>query len=223
MRTDLIRSLYLVWRKAKHSRRVLVGVITRKANSFTFKYIQENIAYAKSQGFVNYPDFPDLTKTYTENVMSVFAQRLNNPNRADSDSYFKFWEIDPKYKDDKFYILAQTQGILSTDNFEFLASYYLKKDLSFISEIAGISNYNVKSGQLSIGDTLSWEKEKNNKYDKYAIKVLKGGKHLGYIKKVHNEVFHDKRAKSLKIRIKDMDVNGVVNRAFIVVYNENQK
>lgn len=220
MRADLIKNISLVWRKAKHDRRIVVGVISRSANNYTFRYVRENLPQAVADGFVNYPDFPDLTKTYTENVMSVFAQRLNNPNRADIESYFKFWEIDPRFKDDKYYILAQTQGLLSTDNFEFIASYYLKKNLSFISEIAGITKYDVKGDFLSIGDKLSWKCEDNNKYDSYAVKVFKGNKHLGYIKKVHSEVFYDKRAKNLKIRVKDIDKNGLVNRAFIVVYNE---
>lgn len=221
MRTDLIKNIYLIWRKAKHDRRIVVGVISRSANNYSFRYILENISKATAHGFTNYPDFPDLTKVYTEGVMDVFAQRLNNPNRADSESYFKFWEIDPKFHDDKYYILAQTQGLLSTDNFEFLASYYLKKRLSFISEVAGITNYNVKGDLLSIGDKLSWKYEKKNEHDPKAIKVYKGNKHLGYIKKVHNEVFHDKRSQTLKIRVKDIDKNGLINRIFIVVYNEN--
>jgi hypothetical protein len=37
------------------------------------------------------------------------------------------------------YLLAHTQGLVPTDNFEFLADFYLTKNLKFVSEIAGLT------------------------------------------------------------------------------------
>lgn len=221
MKSDIIRKIYIVWRKAKHDRRIIVGEIIKRNDKYELKYLKKDINEAKKEGFVNYPDFPNLDKTYSENVMDVLARRLNDTDRSDINTYFDFWEINPKYKDDKFYILAQTQGLLSTDNFEFLASYYLKKDLSFISEIAGISKYNVGINELFVNDSLSWEYDSLNTYDSRAIMIFKGSKKMGYVKRVHNDVFHQKRAENLKIRVKSLERNGVINRALIVIYNES--
>ncbi len=214
----IARQIYLIWRKSRGDSRIKIGIIRRSdAGNITFQYIKESVRAASKYGFDCYPDFPDLNRVYTENVLEVFAQRLNNTDRSDILSYFDFWEIDPKYKNDKFYILAQTQGLLSTDNFEFLASFYLTKDLVFISEIAGISHYNIPASDLSVNDKLSWRLDPQNRYDDQAVQVLKDKKVLGYIKMVHNEVFHDKRADSLSITVKSIEKNGIVHRAFIKI------
>ncbi len=218
MESSFIRKLFLIWRSQRHQSRIIVGEINKKYGSYSFKYDIKGVNEAAKLGFINYPDFPIINIEYT-NVLDIFSQRLNDLNRSDIDRYFDFWEIDKQYQYDKYYLLAQTQGILSTDNFEILAEYYLKKDLAFISEIAGISNYDIKSDFLEIGDNLNWSPEPNNIYDPKAIVVKKGNTKLGYVKIVHNLVFHDKRAVNLKIRVKDIEKNGKITRAFISIRN----
>lgn len=218
MESSFIRKIYLIWRSQRHQRRIAVGEINKKNDSYTFKYDIKGVKEASKFGFVNYPDFPNLDTEYT-NVLNIFSQRLNDLNRSDIEKYFDFWEIDKQFSNDKYYLLAQTQGILSTDNFEFLAEYYLKRDLAFISEIAGISNYNIKSNFLEIGESLNWSQEPKNNFDPKAIIVKKGNVKLGYVKIVHNLVFHDKRAVNLKIRVKDIESNGKITRVFISIRN----
>lgn len=119
-------------------------------------------------------DFPDIAKTYTENVLDIFGQRLIKTERPDLQKYLDFWSIDPKYKDNKYYLLAHTQGLLANDNFEFIADYNPVKGLSFISEICGLSHTNPPIDLISEGDELKWKFNKLNPFDNKSVEAYKG-------------------------------------------------
>jgi len=149
-------------------------------------------------------------------VLEIFGQRLIKTERPDQQKYLDFWDIDTKYKDDKYYLLAYTQGMLSNDNFEFLADFYPVKGLRFVSEICGLSHLKLESGSLLVGDKLFWQLEKDNKYDSNAVKLFKGEKLLGYVKMIHSKVFY-KSNKFIQVKVKSVDQNGSINRVFIEI------
>ena len=209
---------YLTWRLGKGHRRHKVGIIRKNsAQGIRFRYLvsQEE---ATRIGFMPYTDFPDLSKEYSENVLEIFGQRLTKSERGDIQQYYDFWEIEPEYKEDKYYLLAHTQGLLATDNFEFLADYSPVKNISFISEICGLSHYKISSDTISEDDDLRWEYDRRNKYDNKAVKVFKKDTLLGYVKIVHSGIFYKNGGEKLKIKIKSIDSNGILNRVFIKVY-----
>jgi len=213
-----IETMYLAWRKGKGSRRKIVGVIKKNATTgVRFRYISKGVEEAQKEGFTPYIDFPDTSKVYTENVLEIFGQRLIKTERSDIQKYLDFWDIDPKFKDDKYYLLAYTQGLQSNDNFEFLADFHPVKGLRFVSEICGLTHNKIEPGFLAAGDKLSWELEKNNPRDRNAVIVFKGSKVLGYVKTIHSKVFHDSVKSGLKISVKSVDQNGTVNRVFIEI------
>lgn len=213
-----IGNIYLTWRKGKGSSRKRVGVIKRNANTgVTFSYLTEGVEQAEKEGFTPYVDFPDKTRVYSDNVLDIFGQRLIKTERPDSQKYLDFWAIDPKYKDNKFYLLAHTQGLLATDNFEFLADYNTIKGLSFISEICGLSHTNPPLDIISEGEELKWKCNRSNSYDNKAIEVYKGDTYLGNVKLVHCNVFHKPGGDKLKIRVKSIEKNGHINRVFIEI------
>jgi len=214
-----IGNIYLTWRKGKGSSRKCVGVIKRNSNTaVTFSYIERGVLEAEKEGFTPYVDFPDIAKTYTENVLDIFGQRLIKTERPDSQKYLDFWSIDPKYKDNKYYLLAHTQGLLANDNFEFIADYNPVKGLSFISEICGLSHTNPPIDLISEGDELKWKFNKLNPFDNKSVEVYKGDFRLGNVKLIHCNVFHKPGGKNLKIRVKSIEKNGHLNRVFINVY-----
>ena len=114
-------------------------------------------------------------------------------------------------------MLAHTQGLLPTDNFEFLADFYPTKELSFTSELCGLTNLKLDKDTLEEGDTLTWERDSDNEYDRYAVKVFKEDTFVGYIKKVHSRIFYKKCRSKLKIAVKSVNRNGHLNRAFIKI------
>jgi len=211
-------NIYLAWRLGEGHRRHKVGIIRRNSTEGTrFRYLvtQEEVARL---GFTPYTDFPYLDKEYTENVLEIFGQRLTKSERGDIQKYYDFWEIKPEYKEDKYYLLAHTQGLLATDNFEFLADYSPVKNLSFMSEICGFSYNRISPNILKEDDDLRWEFERQNEYDNKAVKVFKQSTFLGYVKIVHSGIFYKPGGKSLKIKVKSIDSNGFLNRVFIKIY-----
>lgn len=211
-----ISYIYLVWRKGKGHRRHIIGVLKKNASEgIRFAYIKENISEALKDGFSPYVDFPDIEKVYKENVLDTFGQRIVKADRSDIQKYYDFWELDRKYVEDKYYMLAYTQGLLSTDNFEFLAEFYPKEDLHFVSEICGLTQRKLPPNTVKTGDELLWKKENNNLYDSFAVQVFKGNTLIGYIKKVHNKVFYSNLKGKLRIIVKSVDQNGSINRIFI--------
>ncbi len=210
--------IYLSWRKGQGSRRHLVGKLEHTADDkFVFTYDAAIVEKAKAEGFVAYTEFSDTTKLYNCNVLDIFAQRLIKAERPDIQQFYDFWEVEPQLVTDKFYLLGHTQGLLPTDNFEFLADYKSVKGLHFLTELAGLSHEQIAPSTLSIGDKLSFELEQENEQDEKAVKVLKGSLKLGYIKKIHCHLFHQSSAENIKLTVKAMDKNGVIKRVFLKV------
>src|SRR5258705_1072225 len=183
--------IYLSWRKGQGSNRHIVGVLKQSSNGqFAFSYDNPAVEKAKEDGFTPYTEFADITQSYNGNVLDIFAQRLIKSERPDIQTFYDFWEIEPRFKNDKFYLLGHTQGLQPTDNFEFLADYNIVDGLHFLTELAGLSTYKLPAGTLKEGDVLKFEIDNNNEHDHEAVTVFKGDTEVGHIKRIHCKVFH---------------------------------
>lgn len=210
--------IFLSWRKGQGSGRHIVGVLQKTLESqFVFSYFPDEVKEASKEGFTPYTEFPRIETSYNGNALDIFAQRLIKPERPDIQKFYDFWEIDPPYTNDKFYLLGHTQGLLPTDNFEFLADYNIVEQLHFLTEVASLSQKKLPSDTLAIGDALRFEIDKKNAYDKDAVKIFKGDAEIGYVKKIHCRVFHKPGAEKLKLSVKAIDKNGTIKRIFIKV------
>jgi hypothetical protein len=210
--------IHLVWRKGTGGRRYSVGLLQRTADgSHIFKYAADAAQLQKEEGFTPYTEFQDLHKEYNGNVAEIFGQRLIKTDRPDIGSFFKFWEVDTDKANDKFYLLGKTQGLVATDNFEFLAEYKLTSNTHFLTELASMSVQQLQRGALKEGDKLRFEKEPDNEYDCDAIKVFKENLFIGYIKKYHNKIFCEPGAESLSLTVKALEQNGIIKRIFVKV------
>ena len=211
--------LYLSWRKGQGHRRHIVGVLEHSnvTGGFVFTYDQTGVQKAKEEGFEAYTEFPILTNSYNGNVLEIFGQRMIKSERPDVQNFYDFWEIESYFKDDKFYLLGHTQGLLPTDNFEFLADYNPVPGLHFLTELAGLSKYQLPADSVKAGDVLDFKIDGDNEYDTQAVKVFKADKEIGYIKKIHCRVFHKPGAEKLKLSVKAVDKNGLIKKIFIKV------
>lgn len=210
--------IYLSWRKGQGYERFIVGVLQRDMQDrFIFQYFKTEVDKAKESGFSPYTEFSDVSKIYTSNVLEIFGQRIIKSERPDVQDFYDFWEIEPQYKDDKFYLLGHTQGLLPTDNFEFLAEYKISPTLHFLTELAGLSQYKLLPGEVKVGDVLTFKLDNENKFDGNAVKVICGAKEIGFIKKIHCSVFHQDKSHELKLTVKAFDKNGLIKRVFIKV------
>lgn len=210
-----IGNIQLIWRPGKGSRRISVGTIKKnETDGVRFQYNKSGVEEAKKIGFIHYEGFPDTEKIYSENVLQIFGQRLIKSERVDSKEFYNFWNIDVSKVNHKFYMLAFTQGLLPTDNFEFLADFNPVKNLSFVTEITNLTESKINSDQVNIGDVLRYELEPENHYDKNAVKVFKDDFYLGHVKLIHCNVFH-KTKKTFKLQIQGVEKNGVLKRIFV--------
>ncbi len=216
-----IGHIYLSWREGLGKRRHVVGVLKRNASlGVRFSYIQKGVDVAKKDGFSPYTEFPDFDKEYTNNVLEVFGQRIMKSERSDISDFYDFWEIDNKFKDDKFYLLAHTQGLNPTDNFEFLADYNPNKSLRFLTDLASLSSLKLSADSVKPGDILTYKMEPDNEFDDKAVKVFKGDKEVGYIKKIHSRVFYKQKGSLLKLIVKAVEQNGIIKRIFLKVCSQ---
>src|SRR4051812_6501932 len=111
--------IYLSWRKGQGERRYIVGILEKiPDNKYVFSYDKNGVEKAIKDGFTPYTEFPKIEASYNGNVLDIFGQRLIRQERPDIQKFYDFWEIDSQYKDNKFYLLGHTQGLLPTDNFE---------------------------------------------------------------------------------------------------------
>lgn len=215
------REIYLTWRKEKGSRRKIVGVIKRTAtDGITFRYIKEGVEEAKKEGFKEYSGFPipkDYSTIYKEDNLDIFSLRLVPFERKDNKKLLEFWSANDV--SDKFDLLALTQGLLPTDNFEFLGKFYPSKGFEFVTDIAGLSKIKLEKDTVKKGDKLSYEIERNVfAIDNKAVKVFKGSCHIGYIKLIHDYIFKNiKPNKTIGLTVKEVDQNGKIRNIFIQV------
>lgn len=214
-----IKCIILVWRLGKGHRRIPVAIIKSNTSQTTFKYIKNGVEKAKKEGFVCFPDFPDTEKIHSINVLKILSLRINDSERSDIEDYYKFWEVPVSAQKDTYRLLAYTQGILPTDNFEFLAEYYGVEGIRFVSELTSLSINTLDNKCINEGDELEWKQERDNEFDTCAVSAYKNGVKLGYVKRIHSHVFYLPYSQNLRIRVKKIEHNDHISRAFILIYN----
>lgn len=210
--------ILLVWRKGSGGRRSAVGELVKTPDgNHVFSYLPEALELQQEEGFIPYPEFQDLQKIYNGNVADIFGQRLMKGDRPDIASFYNFWEVDEAQVKDNFYLLGKTQGLVPTDNFEFLAEYKFQPELHFLTEIASLSSLQLPKNFLRIGDKLEYELERDNKQDQFAVKLFRSGEPVGYIKKYHSKVFYETGLQKLNLTVKAIEQNGMIKRVFLKV------
>ena len=201
----VVKELWLIWRSgdAAHRSRYKVGILQwdPEADTYTFRYDHgDDLEAARKIGFVSFPGFEDLNKTYKiENkLFSNIAARLPKPERDDYLDILNRYDLDAF--DKQFTILVATRGRQITDNFEFVPAFQ-KNKVEY--DVAGVDhrqiddlNTSVEEGYLVSGARLNLEREKNNRYDSSAIRILlPAGKRkvfIGYVPKYYSKYLAEK-------------------------------
>ncbi len=210
----MIRTIFIAWRSKSGERRYIIARIKRNVSGISFEYMPD-FDKAKKVGLDFFFGFKDEKKLNPTEIYNLLSLRVISKDRPDKNEFLKFWEAEGV--EDTFDLLGLTQGKSPTDNFEFLADFLTEdtKKLTFVTDLAGLSHLQLKSGLVKKGDILHYKQEKNNEYDKKAVAVYKGDIKVGYIKQIHTKVFDLKR--QLKLTVKAVDENGVIKQIYIKV------
>lgn len=215
----ILKRIYISWRKGKGENRYLIGLLTRESSidkNFKFQYQKEEVLKAQREGFISYPDFPNLDIDYSRNLEAVFSLRLMPKTRSDRNDYLSFWNAD-NMNYDWFDEIGFTQGKLATDNFEFLAEFpqiHNGKGINFVSEIASLTHSNIDKNCVEINDKLRFEKDLSNAFDPQAIKIFKDYLFIGYVKRGHNIFFQKAKSENIEMVIKNIEKNGKLNQIY---------
>ena len=183
--------LWLIWKEPKERRRFIIGELTYKNNEYRFKYIDPELNDARKNGLDFFPGFDDIEKEYISNtgLFPNIENRLPNTARPEYLEILNLYELN--INSSQIEILEKTKGRLLTDNFEFVPAFN-KNKIEF--EVAGTSHSeDIKKYKkiFEINDDLILEREYNNQYDQYAIKVIckKNGNiyQLGYVPRFYSK------------------------------------
>lgn len=222
------KEMWLIWKHPETRRRYKIGTLVYDNNIYTFNYVEPELNDAKKAGFRYFPGFDDVNETYiSKELFANIETRLPNTARADYLEILNSYNLE---KDStKLEILRATKGRLITDNYEFVPAFDLSK-IEF--DVAGTRHCcDVKECKklININDKLLLELDPENKYDKYAIKVIynKDGKkyHLGYVPRYYSKdlaVLLEKRIEysamiqslNFESEINDEDINVFVKLIF---------
>ncbi len=187
----MTNKLWLIWKEPKERRRFIIGELTYENNEYKFKYIDPELNNARKSGLDFFPGFDNIEKEYVSNtgLFPNIETRLPNTARPEYLEILNLYDLDTDSS--KMEILEKTKGRLLTDNFEFVPVFD-KNKIEF--EVAGTSHSDdIKNYKdiFEVNDNLFLERELDNKYDEYAIKVIckKNGTlyHLGYVPRYYSK------------------------------------
>lgn len=221
---NMQKKLWLIWKEPKERRRFIIGILTSENGKYTFEYINPELDDAQKNGFDFFPGFNDIKKKY-ESDKGMFVNietRLPNPGRPDYLEILNDYNLE--IDSDEMEILEKTKGRLLTDNFEFVPVFDRNK-VEF--EVAGTRHSeDIKKYRnfLKINDNLYLEREPNNYYDKYAIKIIykKDSKnyHLGYVPRYYSKDLTEMLEKNVEYsaKIKALNFESPLNDEDITAY-----
>ena len=212
----LVRKIFIAWKKSEGARRYIIAKIKRNVSEgVTFDYCGDGFEKARKDGLEYFFGFQNVSGLTPLQVEQLLAQRVISKDRSGRESFLSFWEAENV--EDAFDVLALTQGKLPTDNFEFLAKYFPKPGLHFVTDLAGISHLALDRDSVEAGDVLTYKREPKNEYDRNAVAIYKGILKIGYIKQIHNQVFLHSTFRKPHLTVKAVDKNGKIKQIFVSV------
>lgn len=189
-------NLILIWKNPETRQRYVVGKLAYLPDTsvYKFEYINPDLNEAISHGFKNFPNFPDLQKSYEvkDDLFNSIKTRLPLPKRPDYPEILDKYNLTPS--NSPMDILEATRGRSATDTFEFVKEIDFENAASFKEtfDLAGArySDFNEVKNSLVIGDEVTLIADPENKFDSNAVKVIvKDTYRIGYVPKYYSSVF----------------------------------
>lgn len=200
-----MKKLEIYWQCRESHERFKVGELFKDKSKYIFKYV-DNVQKFEDNGFRPIFPFLDYTKKYSsQSIFPCFKNRLPDAKRKDIDSILKKYDLE-EYDD--FELLSKSEGRLPTDRLEFINPIDpLKKSFTHDFYIAGVSHGFFCNKELcdyteniKLGYELNLVREKNNPFDKYAVRIDYKERKLGYIPKYYSEAVSKLIEENKKIR-----------------------
>lgn len=170
--------LLLVWQEPEGARtRRAVAEIERPHVSAParLRYLvgTDDMASAKTEGFVCFPAFPDLDATYDLGVIETFMRRLPPRTRGDYGQYLEQFRLRPETRITDMALLAYTGAKLPSDGFSIVNPLDgVNAECELLIEVAGFRHVaSIPSSELSLGSPAQLVAEPHNTFDPNAVAV----------------------------------------------------
>ena len=188
------KEMWLILKHPETRRRYKIGNLNYNNKIYTFKYVNPELDDALKVGFKSFPGFEDINKIYTSDVLFANIEtRLPNVARKDYLEILNSYNLEQDST--KLEILKATKGRLLKDNYEFVPAFDTSKVEFDVAGTRYCVDVNDCKKKINVNDKLLLELESDNKYDKYAIKVIlkKDGEeyHLGYVPRYYSKELTD--------------------------------
>lgn len=184
------KEMWLIWKQPETRRRYKIGKLNYNNKVYTFKYLNPELDDALAAGFNFFPGFDDINNVYiSDELFANIETRLPNKARKDYLEILNSYNLEKGSS--KLEILKATKGRLLTDNYEFVPAFDTRKIEFDVAGTRHCSDINYCKEKISVNDRLLLYLDSDNKYDKYAIKVIlkKDGKeyHIGYVPRYYSK------------------------------------
>ncbi|MFC1546441.1 HIRAN domain-containing protein [bacterium] len=227
--------LFLVWKDnwkdetGKISGTIrIIGNIIRNNGGARLEYLSDtdDFKLAREHGFKCYPAFPDISKTYSTNVLEVFSRRIPPRSREDYNDFLEEIRL-PKsvdISDFAFALLGYSEVRLPSDGFAIINPFdNVDSDCEFLTEIAGLRYYSkavnmLKRKDINISTIVNIEIEENNKFDPNAVKIVFNGEKIGNINRVQAQSFKRWILNNKHISAQVEKINGTDERPSVILF-----
>jgi len=205
--------VYLIWKDPEKRDNYVVGELS-KNGKYEFRYINQ-IEDAIKVGYRPFISMNDVGKTYTNDILfPVFSSRLPDKKRRGINEILEKYGLE-EY--DEYALLKKSGTRLPIDTLEIIDPIFNDDDNNIVRDfyLAGVRHYMDCLGNdcdkvtdLDLGLKLKLVLEPENKYDKYAIKVLDDiNRHIGYVPRYYSEPVYEKIKKNYECTCTVTEIN----------------
>ncbi|NMB18890.1 MAG: DNA-binding protein [Erysipelothrix sp.] len=205
--------LYLIWKEPISRRNYIVGQLS-KNSQYEFSYGHE-VDDAIKNGFELLIPFNEIDEVYkSDTLFPTFSSRLPDSKRRGIERILAKYDLK---EFDEYKLLKRSGARLPIDSLEFIDPIFEEHngEVERNFHIAGVRHYLGCDGEncekalfLKRGDSLRFELEPTNDYDKNAIKIVDSKKnHVGYLPRYYSKSVIKYLKQEVEYECKVLEVN----------------
>ncbi|MFH1714789.1 MAG: HIRAN domain-containing protein [Elusimicrobiota bacterium] len=218
--------LFLVWKDPKGRSLRVIAKLERDNGGARLTYLvdTDDFKLAQKNGFMCYPAFPDINRTYTINVLEVFSKRIPPRQREDYNEFLAEIRLPANAGVSDFALLGYSEVRLPSDGYAIINPFdEVDSDCEFLSEIAGLRYYDkainlLKNQQIKKGVSVAIMPDDDNQYDNNAVKVLFKDQTIGYVNRIQAKTIRRWLSTGKKVLAEVEKINGSEDRPSVILF-----
>ena len=164
-----------------------VAELVQTSGRLSFRYLDnERLEPARQDGFTFYPGLPFGSSQVDRIAEEVLMHRLPPRNRRDFGELLERFGLPPNQNYPALTLLAYTGARLTGDSFSVSETFDgFDPPFTYVFDVAGSRHYQALYSQLSLGESLHFEREPCNQHDPNAVRIARtDGTTVGYVNRL---------------------------------------